>query len=102
MQLAEEFGFRIRTLQHGLEAYKIASEVAKHGAGVSIFSDYWGYKIEAWDAIPYNAAILWKNGVIVSINSDDGERMRRLNLEAAKVTKYGDVPEEEADRKTHV
>ena len=96
MQLAEEFGFRIRTLQHGLEAYKIAAEVAKHGAGVSIFSDYWGYKIEAWDAIPYNAAILWKNGVIVSINSDDGERMRRLNLDAAKVTKYGDVPEEEA------
>ena len=96
MQLAEEFGFRIRTLQHGLEAYKIAAEVAKHGAGVSIFADYWGYKIEAWDAIPYNAAILWKNGVIVSINSDDGERMRRLNLEAAKVTKYGDVPEEEA------
>ncbi len=96
LQLAEEFGFRIHTLQHGLEAYKIAGEIAKHGAGVSIFTDYWGYKIEAWDAIPYNAAILWKHGVVVSINSDDGERMRRLNLDAAKVTKYGDVPEEEA------
>lgn len=96
MQLAEEFGFRIRTLQHGLEAYKIAPEIAKHGAGVSIFADYWGYKIEAWDAIPYNAAILWKNGVVVSINSDDNGRLRRLNLDAAKVMKYGDVPEEEA------
>ncbi|HEV7645539.1 MAG TPA: amidohydrolase family protein [Pyrinomonadaceae bacterium] len=96
LRLAEEFGFRIRTLQHGLEAYKIAPEIAKHGAGVSIFTDSWGYKIEAYDAIPYNAAILWKNGVKVSINSDSNERMRRLNLDAAKVMKYGGVPEEDA------
>jgi imidazolonepropionase-like amidohydrolase len=96
LRLAEEFGFRIRTLQHGLEAYKIAPEIAKHGAGVSIFTDSWGYKIEAYDAIPYNAAILWKNGVKVSINSDSDERMRRLNLDAAKVMKYGGVPEEDA------
>lgn len=96
MNLADEFGFKIRTLQHGLEAYKIAPEIARHGAGVSIFSDFWGYKIEAYDAIPYNAAILWKNGINVSINSDDNARMRRLNLDAAKVEKYGDVPEEEA------
>jgi imidazolonepropionase-like amidohydrolase len=96
LQLAEEFGFRVKTLQHGLEAYKIAPEIARHGAGVSIFVDNWGYKIEAFDAIPFNAAILYRNGVNVSINSDSNERHRRLNLEAAKTMKYGDVPEEEA------
>lgn len=94
--LADEFGFKVATLQHGLEAYKIAPEIAKRGTGVSIFADYWGYKLEAYDAIPYNAAILWKNGVLVSINSDSDERMRRLNIDAAKVMKYGNVPEEEA------
>jgi imidazolonepropionase-like amidohydrolase len=96
MLIGDEFGFKIATLQHGLEAYKIAPEIAKHGAGVSIFVDSWGYKLEAWDAIPYNAYILWKNGVNVSINSDSDERMRRLNLDAAKVMKYGGVPEEDA------
>lgn len=96
MLLADEFGFRVGTLQHGLEAYKIAPEIAKRGTGVSIFAEYWGYKLEAYDAIPYNAFILWKNGVVVSINSDDDGRIRRLNEEAAKVMKYGGVPEEEA------
>lgn len=96
LDLGREFGFKIATLQHGLEAYKIAPEIAKAGAGVSIFSDFWGYKIEAYDAIPYNAAILWKNGVVVSINSDSAERIRRLNIDAAKMMKYGGVPEEEA------
>ncbi len=94
--LADEFGFRIATLQHGLEAYKIAPEIAKRGTGVSIFTDSWGYKLEAFDAIPYNAYLLWKNGVNVSINSDSDERMRRLNLDAAKVEKYGGVPEQDA------
>ncbi|HYJ90124.1 MAG TPA: amidohydrolase [Pyrinomonadaceae bacterium] len=96
MKLADEFGFRIATLQHGLEAYKIAPEIAKRGTGVSIFTDSWSYKLEAYDAIPYNAYLLWKAGVVVSINSDSDERMRRLNLDAAKVEKYGGVPEEEA------
>jgi len=94
--LADEFGFRVTTLQHALEAYKIAPEIAKRGTAASIFADSWGYKLEAFDSIPYNAYILWKNGVSVSINSDSDERMRRLNLDAAKVMKYGGVPEEEA------
>lgn len=94
--IADEFGFRIATLQHALEAYKIAPEVAKRGTGASIFADSWSYKLEAYDSIPYNAYVLWKNGVVVSINSDSDERMRRLNLDAAKVEKYGGVPEEEA------
>lgn len=96
MLLAAEFDFRVATLQHGLEAYKIAPEIAKYGTGVSIFVDSWGYKLEAYDSIPYNAYILWKNGVSVSINSDSDERMRRLNLDAAKVEKYGGVPEQDA------
>ncbi|NNE98730.1 MAG: amidohydrolase [Pyrinomonadaceae bacterium] len=96
MKLANEFGFTVSTLQHGLEAYKIAPEIAKYKTGVSIFVDYWGYKMEAYDTIPHNAYILWKNGVLVSINSDSGERIRRLNLDAAKAIKYGGVPEEEA------
>lgn len=94
--IADEFGFKIATLQHGLEAYKIAPEIARRGTGVSIFADSWSYKLEAFDAIPYDGAILWKNGVLVSINSDSDERMRRLNLDAAKMEKYGNVPEEEA------
>lgn len=96
LRIAEEFGFKVGTLQHALEAYKIAPEVAKHGAGASVFTDSWSYKLEAYDSIPYNAYILWKNGVLVSINSDSDERMRRLNLDAAKVMKYGGVPEQDA------
>lgn len=96
MLIADEFGFKIATLQHALEAYKIAPEVAKRGTAASIFADSWSYKLEAYDSIPYNGAILWKNGVNVSINSDSNERIRRLNLDAAKMEKYGGVPEEEA------
>ena len=94
--IGDEFGFKVATLQHGLEAYKIAPEIAKHGTGVSIFADSWGYKLEAFDAIPYNGYLLWKAGINVSLNSDSDERMRRLNLDAAKMEKYGGVPEEEA------
>jgi imidazolonepropionase-like amidohydrolase len=98
INLANEFGFKVRTFQHGLEAYKVAKEIAQHGAGASIFADFWGYKIEAYDAIPYNALILTRAGVNVSLNSDSDERARRLNIEAAKMLKYGDITEEEALR----
>jgi imidazolonepropionase-like amidohydrolase len=96
IRLAEEFGFKVRTFQHVLEGYKVASEIARHGAGASTFSDYWGYKLEAYDAIPYNSAILYRHGVKVSVNSDDNERARRLYWDAAKGMKYGGMPEEEA------
>src|SRR6266540_3669254 len=96
LNIADEFGFKVRTFQHVLEGYKVATEMARHGAGASIFADFWGYKIEAYDAIPYNAAILTRAGVIVSMNSDSDERARRLNIEAAKAMRYGDLTEEEA------
>lgn len=96
LRVAEEFGFKIQTLQHVLEGYKVADEIAAHGAGASTFSDWWAYKVEAYDAIPYNAAIMHKRGVLVSLNSDDAELMRRLNTEAAKVMKYGGISEDEA------
>lgn len=98
IRVADEFGFKIRTFQHVLEGYKVAKEIAKHGAGASTFSDFWAYKMEAYDAIPYNAAIMTRKGVNVSINSDDNERARRLNLDAAKCIKYGGLTEEEALR----
>lgn len=94
LRVAEEFGFKIATLQHVLEGYKVAKEIAKHGAGASTFSDWWSYKMEAYDAIPHNAALLHEKGVLVSINSDDAsgaELMRRMNTEAAKAVKYGGV-----------
>src|ERR687891_337078 len=96
INLADEFGFKIKTFQHVLEGYKVAKEIAAHGAGASIFADSWGYKIEAYDAIPYNAAIMTRAGVVVSMNSDSDERARRLNIEAAKAIRYGDLTEEEA------
>ena len=94
--VANEFGFKIKTFQHTLEGYKVAKEIAEHGAGASIFADNWAYKIEAYDAIPYNAAIMTRAGVVVSMNSDSDERARRLNIEAAKAMRYGDLSEVEA------
>ncbi|MDQ6704525.1 MAG: amidohydrolase [Acidobacteriota bacterium] len=96
LRVADEFGFKIRTLQHVLEGYKVAKEIAAHGAGASTFSDWWAYKVEAYDAIPYNAAVMTRKGVLVSINSDDAELMRHLNTEAAKTMKYGGLSETEA------
>ncbi len=98
LRLCEEFGVKVRTLQHVLEGYKVAPEIAKHGASASILPDWWGYKMEAYDAIPNNAAIMTRRGVVVSIHSDSADYGRRFYMEAAKVMKYGDLTEEEALR----
>ncbi|MCK6691078.1 MAG: amidohydrolase family protein [Thermoanaerobaculia bacterium] len=96
MRVAEKFGFRLNTFTHILEGYKVADKMRKHGAGGSSFSDWWAYKYEVFHAIPYNAAIMQKQGVTVAINSDDAEMARRLNQEAAKTVLYGGAKEEEA------
>jgi len=96
MKVAEHFNFRLNTFTHILEGYKVADKMKAHGAGAGTFSDWWAYKYEVNDAIPYNAAIMQKQGVTVAINSDDAEMARRLNQEAAKTIKYGGMTELEA------
>lgn len=96
LRVAKEFGFKVRTFQHVLEGYKIADELAAAGVGASTFSDWWAYKVEAYDAIPYNAALMTRRGVIVSINSDSAEEATHLNQEAAKSMKYGGLSHDEA------
>src|SRR5262245_33755488 len=96
MRLCEEFNFRVNTFTHILEGYKVADEIASHGASAMGFTDWWGYKFEVIDAIPYNGYLLWDRGVNAGFNSDDSELARRLNTEAAKAIKYGGVPPEEA------
>lgn len=96
IHVAEQFDFNINTFTHILEGYKVADKMAQHGAGGSTFSDWWGYKWEVRYAIPYNAALMQQAGVVVAINSDDAEMARRLNQEAAKAVKYGNVSEVDA------
>jgi imidazolonepropionase-like amidohydrolase len=96
LRVAKEFGFKVRTFQHALEGYKVADELAAAGAGASTFSDWWAYKVEAYEAIPYNAALLTRRGVIVSVNSDDAEEATHLNQEAAKSIKFGGLSHDEA------
>jgi len=96
LRVAKEFGFKVRTFQHVLEGYKVADEIAAAGTGASTFSDWWAYKVEAYDAIPYNAALMTRRGVLVSINSDDAEEATHLNQEAAKTMKYGGLSHDEA------
>ena len=96
IRLAEDFGFTIGTFQHVLEGYKVAESIAAHGAGASSFSDWWAYKIEVMDAIPYGGALMQEVGVVVSFNSDSSELARRLNTEAAKAVRYGGVDPAEA------
>ena len=96
MKVAESFDFRINTFTHILEGYKVADIMKEHGVGASTFSDWWAYKYEVNDAIPFNATIMHNAGLTVAINSDDSEMSRRLNQEAAKSVKYGGMSEEEA------
>lgn len=96
MKVAEQFHFVVNTFTHILEGYKLADIMKKHGAGAAGFSDWWAYKFEVYEAIPYNGAILHEQGVVTAFNSDDAEMARRLNQEAAKAIMYGNVQEEEA------
>ncbi len=96
LDVLEEFNIQIGTLQHILEGYKVADRIASHGAMASSFADWWAYKFEVFDAIPYNGVLMHNAGIVVSFNSDDAELARHLNTEAAKATKYGGVPEQEA------
>ena len=96
MKVTERFNFNVNTFTHILEGYKVADKMAEHGVGGSTFSDWWAYKYEVNDAIPFNAAIMHNAGVTVAINSDDREMSRRLNQEAAKTIKYGGLSELEA------
>jgi len=98
LNLAKEQGFKIRELQHVLEGYKVAREIAAAGAGAGTFIDWWGYKAEAYDAIPYNVALMQRAGVLTSVNSDSDELARHLNQDAAKAMKYGGLSEDEALR----
>jgi len=96
INLANEMGFKVREFQHVLEGYKVAKEIAAHGAGGGTFIDWWGYKLEAYDAIPYNVALMERGGVLTSVNSDSDELARHLNQDAAKAMKYGGLTEDEA------
>lgn len=96
IRVAEENGFRVHTFQHVLEGYKVADEMARHGAMASTFADMWAYKVEAYDAIPFNMALMAERGVVVSVNSDSPERIRRLYQEAGIGVRYGNMPVNEA------
>jgi imidazolonepropionase-like amidohydrolase len=96
MNVAEKFNFRVNTFTHILEGYKVADKMKEHGVGASTFSDWWAYKFEVNDAIPFNGPIMHNAGLVVAYNSDDAEMSRRLNQEAAKAVKYGNISEEDA------
>ena len=96
MAMAKEFGYKIRAFHHALEAYKVPERLAAENVGIATFADWWGYKNEAYDAIPWNAVISMRKGVRVAIKSDSDDFARRLNQEAAKTMRYGGATEEEA------
>ena len=96
MEIAKEFGYKVRAFHHALEAYKVADKLAANDVAIATFADWWGYKAEAWDAIPWNAVMSMRKGVRVAIKSDSDDLARRLNQEAAKTIRYGGATEEEA------
>src|SRR5437773_5457275 len=96
MEIAKEFGYKVRAFHHALEAYKVADKLAANDVAIATFADWWGYKQEAWDAIPWNAVMSMRKGVRVAIKSDSDDFARRLNQEAAKTMRYGGATEEEA------
>ena len=98
MAMAREFGYKVRAFHHALEAYKVAEQLAAEGVAIATFADWWGYKHEAWDAIPWNAVISMRKGVRVAIKSDSEDFVRRLNQEAGKTIRYGGATEDEALR----
>ncbi|MFZ6798357.1 amidohydrolase family protein [Undibacterium sp. Di24W] len=95
-RFAKEFNLMVGTFQHVMEGYKVADEIAALGAGGSTFSDWWGYKMEVIDSVPFNGALMHQAGVVTSFNSDSDELARHLNTEAAKAVKYGGLSETEA------
>jgi imidazolonepropionase-like amidohydrolase len=98
MAIAKEFNYNLRAFHHALEAYKVADQLAANHVGIATFADWWGYKYEAWDAIPWNAVMSMRKGVTVAIKSDSNDYVRRLNQEAAKTIRYGGATEDEALR----
>src|SRR6202046_4825824 len=96
--IAKEYGYKIRGFHHALEMYKVGGEIAKDGTGIATFADWWGYKDEAWDAIPWNATMSMREGVRVALKSDSNDHVRRLNQEAGKMVHYGGATEDEAIR----
>jgi len=96
--IAKEYGYKIRAFHHALEMYKVADRIAADGTAIATFADWWGYKDEAWDAIPWNAVMSMRKGVRVALKSDSNDYIRRLNQEAGKMVRYGGATEEEALR----
>lgn len=96
LRVMEGFGVKVASLEHALEGYKVADEIAAHGVGPSCFADWWAYKFEVYDAIPYAGSLMRERGALVSFNSDSSDLARRLNTEAAKAVKFGGTPEAEA------
>lgn len=96
LKVCKDFNIEKIVFQHVNEGFKVAPELAAQGAMASVFSDWWAYKLEVYYSTAYNAAILTRNGVLTSINSDDDELMRHLYHEAAKTQKYGNLTDDEA------